>query len=184
VCSSDLGGFGYHYLIEFDGTIREGRGLEFIPAAQKGYNTGTIAICLQGLNLLDFTPDQFRAMKRLIHRIVTATPHGGLSSRVRIRGHREVANKTCPVFNYRGILDLNAEGFLSRKGVDALAASWYDGPAVEKKDEDPVEFTTVTAGAWRERVRAFQRANNLEVDGNVGPATWSVIETYLKQLEI
>ena len=35
---------GYHYLITKDGSVHEGRSTQFRPAAQKGHNTGTIAI--------------------------------------------------------------------------------------------------------------------------------------------
>ena len=53
---------GYHYFIRTDGTIQIGRALEKVPAAQKGHNRGSIAICLHGLNEEDFTEEQYTAL--------------------------------------------------------------------------------------------------------------------------
>ena len=51
---------GYHYFIKKDGTIEPGRDLERTPAAQKGNNSGTIAICLHGLAAEKFTKAQYK----------------------------------------------------------------------------------------------------------------------------
>lgn len=37
--------------------------------------------------------------------------------------------------------------------------------------------------ATREAIRAFQKANNLAVDGRVGKQTWSLLKKYLEQKE-
>ena len=42
---------GYHYFIKKDGTLEIGRSLERTPAAQRGYNRGSFAICLHGLDI-------------------------------------------------------------------------------------------------------------------------------------
>lgn len=49
---------GYHFFIHKDGTIQVGRDVEKIPAAQKGYNTGSLAICCHGLGIKNFTENQ------------------------------------------------------------------------------------------------------------------------------
>ena len=96
---------GYHYFIRKDGTIEEGRNLESIPAAQKGYNTGSIAICAHGLEKDKFTEVQLQAVKELCKTINKA--YGGF---LRFRGHCEVANKDCPVFDYKELLELDENG--------------------------------------------------------------------------
>lgn len=95
---------GYHFYIRKDGTIERGRPLAKVPAAQKGHNVGSIAICLGGLK--DFTEAQFKALRQLVDGIDAVYP--GL----RYRGHCEVSNKTCPVYDYRKVLGLDADGHL------------------------------------------------------------------------
>ena len=99
---------GYHYYINGKGHIYKGRSLEWVPAAQRDHNTGTIAICLHGH--LKFNNDQFRALKALCG--IIALEHG---FRVTFHGHNEVAKKACPVFNYREVLALDAHGNINRR---------------------------------------------------------------------
>ena len=90
---------GYHYVIELDGTIKDGRPLERIGAHTKGHNATSIGICYVGgmdkdknakdtrtelqqvamLNLLDSLQDRFK--KATIH------------------GHNEFSAKACPSFD-------------------------------------------------------------------------------------
>lgn len=98
-------GVGYHYFIKKDGTVQDGRSLEKTPAAQAGHNTGTIAICLHGLDEDKFTDEQFNALKQLCREI-------DQQLKVTFHGHREVAAKACPVFDYKKVLDLDPRGNL------------------------------------------------------------------------
>ena len=98
-------GIGYHLVITKDGAIHPGRDLEKIPAAQKGHNTGSIAICLTGLR--DFTIDQMGALAMLAM-VINREYRGAVS----FHGHCEVANKLCPVFAYRDVLALKDDGFI------------------------------------------------------------------------
>jgi N-acetylmuramoyl-L-alanine amidase len=92
---------GYHYLIDRDGTITEGRPIEKTPAAQKGHNTGSVAIALWGGHggsqhdsFEDhFTPEQDRALRMLIAQRRMEYP-----SITKVRGHNEVSAKQCPCF--------------------------------------------------------------------------------------
>lgn len=102
---------GYHYFIQFDGTIQHGRDLEWIPAAQRGHNEGTIAICLHGRTARDFTVSQFDALRSLCRTIADA-----YEGEVTFHGHCEVSNKACPVFEYEAVLDLDKEGHLGSVG--------------------------------------------------------------------
>lgn len=99
---------GYHFYIDKLGQRFEGRSLEIIPAAQKGHNTGSIAICLGGLE--QFSELQFGSLKALCKQIKAALP------KVTFHGHCEVEkNKTCPVFDYRKILGLDSSGNIKEK---------------------------------------------------------------------
>jgi N-acetylmuramoyl-L-alanine amidase len=94
---------GYHFYIKKDGTIQTGRNIEVTPAAQAGHNTGTIAICCGGLK--DFPARQMNSLVELCDAINEAI------AGVTFHGHCEVdSGKTCPVFAYKEILDLDSNG--------------------------------------------------------------------------
>jgi len=92
---------GYTYFVDRDGTITEGRPIEVTPAAQKGHNTGSVAIALWGGPSGDqndkfednFTPEQDRALRKLIAQLRMEYP-----SITKVRGHNEVSAKQCPCF--------------------------------------------------------------------------------------
>jgi len=91
---------GYHFLVDKAGRIMSGRSLEEKPAAQKGHNTGTIAIMAHGLT--SFPGPMLNAVAGLCSSINTA--YGG---RITFHGHCEVSAKACPVFNYHSLLRLD-----------------------------------------------------------------------------
>lgn len=105
---------GYHYFIRQDGTIEEGRTLEEQPAAQglykgKYYNKESIAICLSGgryKKLDSFTLYQFKSLKELCEEINQSYYN------ITFHGHCEVSKKTCPVFDYKKVLNLDNEGLM------------------------------------------------------------------------
>ena len=145
---------GYHYLIDFDGVICHGRNLEKIPAAQKGNNTGTIAICMAGLNKEDFRMVQISALVDLCNAIDVAYESG-----VTFHGHCEVSNKTCPVFDYKHYLKLDADGNLN--------GATNEGEFFEP---DPVPLQLLDRG---EEVKILQSRLNIWLNskGMVGIAT-------------
>lgn len=98
---------GYHYFITKNGTVQQGRATELTPAAQRGHNKGSIAICLHGKRAEGFTEAQFAALRRLCKDINEAHCGG-----VIFRGHCEVSAKACPVFDYRKVLQLTQGGRL------------------------------------------------------------------------
>ena len=63
---------GYHFFIRKDGTVEAGRDLEKTPAAQRGHNSGTIAICLHGLAVEKFRKAQFKSVIELCKAIEAA----------------------------------------------------------------------------------------------------------------
>jgi hypothetical protein len=107
-------GIGYHYFMMSDGTLQYGRDAEITPAAQSGHNTGSLAICLNGLDPSDFTEAQFGPLRKFCDEINVA--YGG----IRFRGHREVAAKECPVFDYRAILGLDSGGMMSGSNTGGI----------------------------------------------------------------
>lgn len=96
---------GYHYFITSAGILQEGRSLEEVPAAQAPHNKGTIAICLHGLTKEKFTEAQFDTLRELCTQI-----KGAYGGQVTFHGHREVAAKECPVFDYKTVLNLDTVG--------------------------------------------------------------------------
>lgn len=104
---------GYHYFIKKNGTVQEGRPLSKNPASQYPHNTGTISICVSGLQ--DFTDESMEALKKLCGEINSV-----YNSNMVFRGHREVSNKTCPVFDYKTVLNLNDKGHIKPKEVICL----------------------------------------------------------------
>lgn len=100
---------GYHFFITSTGKVQPGRPLDSIPAAQKGHNLGSIAICLHGLKKEKFTSAQFASLRALCKEIADAYGRKSVS----FHGHCEVERgKTCPVFDYRAVLNLSTAGWM------------------------------------------------------------------------
>jgi len=90
---------GYHYVIELDGSVVDGRPLDRIGAHTKGHNTGSIGICYVGGMDKNKTPKDTRteaqrdAMDNLIASLQDRFP------KATIHGHNEFAAKACPSFD-------------------------------------------------------------------------------------
>ena len=106
---------GYHFFIKKDGTIQEGRSVERIPAANRndkkipGFsgNAGTLTACLHGLKEDKFTEAQFDSLRSLCK-----SYHDIYKGNITFHGHREIAYKSCPVFDYKKVLNLSKSGRL------------------------------------------------------------------------
>lgn len=96
---------GYSYYINKKGEVFNGRHLEVIPAAQKGFNTGSIAICCGGLN--DFPRDQMKALKELCLDINSA-----FDGNIVFKAHKDVNATDCPHYDYKSNLCLDEEGYM------------------------------------------------------------------------
>jgi hypothetical protein len=91
---------GYHYLIDRDGSVVEGRPLIRAGAHAKGHNSHSIGISLfggHGGNVNDafgdnFTKEQDAALRKLIAKLKDRYAIGS------VIGHNEVSNKACPTF--------------------------------------------------------------------------------------
>jgi hypothetical protein len=178
---------GYHAFVRKDGSIQLGRDWSKTPAAQEGHNTGTLAFCLHGLELKNFTAQQQASMHNLSNEIAKVHPD------MRFRGHREVAAKLCPVVDYKAILRLGPTGRMNVGVVvpeTTPAAPVFahgslrifdSGPEV-KRLQERLNFhgeALTTDGAFGRATHAavlrFQRDNELIEDGIVGPATWAIL---------
>lgn len=90
---------GYHHVNRRDGTLEAGRPLDEIGAHVKGYNTGSIGVCLVGgvdvKNKPDanFTITQWDTLREYVKEFKKQYP------KATIHGHNEFDNKACPSFN-------------------------------------------------------------------------------------
>lgn len=101
---------GYHYVIELDGTIRTGRGLEEIGAHVQGSNARSVGICLIGTD--KFTREQWESLRVCVTNlasIIQGKAHSDHVSALRafkdmgisIKGHRDYS----PDKNGNGIIE-------------------------------------------------------------------------------
>jgi len=185
---------GYHAILTTNGVLQHGRDWEQTGAHASGYNTGSLGISLNGLNVSDFNEKQFERLRTFCEEINNA--YGG---RMRFRGHREVAAKECPVFDYRKVLGLDRNGYMVADDlVDTSPTPMSQIPMVSvtaslaqigRGDSHPhvkwlqslltvAGFPAGTAdGAFGDKtdaaVRGFQRSQGLAADGIVGEVTWA-----------
>jgi N-acetyl-anhydromuramyl-L-alanine amidase AmpD len=98
---------GYHYVIPTDGTIEQGRPLEFPGAHCVNHNRHSIGVCYIGGLAADGrtpkdtrTPAQRKALKELLEKLHRQFP------KALIVGHNDLnPTKSCPCF------DVNKEGY-------------------------------------------------------------------------
>lgn len=89
--SKGWGMIGYHYLIEPDGQIREGRPEDMTGAHCIGHNEDSLGICLTGNFDIELpTKEQEISLVELLKKLKEKYP------KAEIKHHREFANKTCP----------------------------------------------------------------------------------------
>lgn len=94
-------GFGYHFFIDRDGTIVEGRHVNEVGAHTKGHNVGTLSVVLAGgfgsketdKFEKNYTKEQDKALRLLL---VELSEHNPTVNK--ISGHNQYAAKACPGF--------------------------------------------------------------------------------------
>ena len=171
-------GVGYHFFINKNGDIQEGRDIEKIPAAQKGHNTGTIAICLHGLKIDKFTQKQYDSVKKLCIAIDTAYA----DTKIRFRGHTEVSNKTCPVFDYKTVLGLDSKGH--RATTSSTTTVTKKSPSTSTKKKNVMEITDRGENIKALQVLLNSLGNVLITDGAFGQATYDVVKNFQRSHQL
>jgi len=159
---------GYHLFISKKGKIEKGRDLELTPAAQRGHNTGTIAICLHGLRKEKFTNAQFERLQALCLAIDEA-----YLGKISFHGHCEIAAKTCPVFDYKKVLMLDNFG--------SLGLSQHAAPLDNELSKDPAKLPELKYGSRGETVVYLQELLLIKPDGIFGPKTKSAVIKFKKE---
>lgn len=92
---------GYHYVIYLDGSIHNGRDVDFQGAHCKYHNQYSIGFSYvggeskSGKNTDTRTPAQKKAMDNLVYNLKILYPNAT------VHGHNEYANKDCPCFNVK-----------------------------------------------------------------------------------
>ena len=145
-------GVGYNFFIRKNAMVEIGRDIELTPAAQGGNNRGTIAICLHGLAKSKFTKSQLDALVDLCHQINEA-----YLGNISFHGHCEVSAKTCPVFDYRKVLDL------SITGMPADATGWK---SLDESDDGTLtadEFHSSSSANGGEKLRLGDKGMAVEL---------------------
>lgn len=95
---------GYHYIIDLDGTIEEGRPLDIEGNHCHGHNKNSVGVCyIGGLDARrkpkdTRTPAQKKALARLIWQLTLKALNAGFGIPA-VHGHRDYANKACPCFD-------------------------------------------------------------------------------------
>jgi peptidoglycan hydrolase-like protein with peptidoglycan-binding domain len=155
---------GYHFFIQKDGTLEYGRDLEKTPAAQRGQNMNTLAICLHGLKVEKFTQAQFKTLKALSKHI--ADHYDNIS----FHGHCEVSTKACPVFDYQKVLDLDLYGSLKQNS----------DPLENTISHNPNELPKLQLGSRGEAVAFLLELLFIKTDGIFGPQTARTLKAFKK----
>lgn len=93
--SKGWAGIGYHYFIDENGALHEGRPENTVGVHCKGYNHCSIGICLQGnFEIEHVTEKQMYSLRTLIQSLLKAYPKS------QIKLHRELNSTKCPGRNF------------------------------------------------------------------------------------
>lgn len=94
-------GIGYHYYIRKDGTVYQGRPIQYVGSHCKGNNSCSIGVCLEG-NFLKEKPtdEQLKAAKELYKHIKKM-----FNKVYKAINHRDVYPTKCPVYDIAGAVN-------------------------------------------------------------------------------
>ena len=90
---------GYHWVIERDGTVKQGRPVDVWGAHARGQNHESVGICLVGgLDNNNQPEDNFTPLQKRMLKLLVAG-HQALYPGVEVRGHNHFnGHKACPAF--------------------------------------------------------------------------------------
>lgn len=129
---------GYHYVIELNGDVSEGRNVEIAGAHCKGHNASSIGVCYIGGLDEDGKPkntlneDQKESLFQLVKDLLDEY---GLKIE-QVRCHNEYnSNKACPSFKRKWFLEeydkwaeKRYEKYLKDKNKGCSVGNWFKGP--------------------------------------------------------
>ena len=97
---------GYHYMIDWEGRILEGRPLDYLGAHVEKHNTGSVGIVLMG----DFTRQrrtdkQITSLRSLINWLIARSEISAKD----ISGHYQMKSTICPGIYLNNVWDETAE---------------------------------------------------------------------------
>ena len=167
---------GYHFFIRKDGTVEDGRPLERPPAAQGGNNSGTIAICLHGLALENFTEAQHTALIRFCSEI-TATYQGMIT----FYGHCEVSSKVFLVFPYKAVLGLDAHSEMVLEKTsrpDGMTPHTQSLPTDKTPPRPVLRISDRSSDLEILQRLLINAGNNITADGIFGQGTAAAIRAF------
>lgn len=90
---------GYHFVIQLDGTISQGRPIDKSGAHTKGNNKDSIGICyIGGLDAEKKSKDTMTAKQNKSFRMLVLGIKTLFGDHITIHGHNEFSSKACPSF--------------------------------------------------------------------------------------
>jgi len=90
---------GYHFVIELDGTVYDGRPLEIAGAHARGHNSQSIGVCYVGGVDSDMEAKDTRTNEQAIALVELITSLKERFPEAIVIGHRDVSEKECPSFD-------------------------------------------------------------------------------------
>ena len=98
---------GYHYVIDIDGTLEQGRNETEIGAHAYGYNSNSIGICYIGGVDKNNKPKDTRTkeQKETLYNLIYNLLNKYNLNISNIKCHNQLSNKACPSFNIQIFID-------------------------------------------------------------------------------
>lgn len=90
---------GYHYVVELDGTIADGRPVEKVGAHASGHNKNSIGVCYVGGVDSNMEPKDTRTNEQAVSLVELIRDLKEQYPEASVIGHRDVSDKACPSFD-------------------------------------------------------------------------------------
>mgnify|MGYP003624171788 FL=1 len=105
---------GYHFVIQLDGSIHDGRPVELSGAHAKGHNADSIGICYVGGVDEDGEPKDTRGTEQVSSLLdLVLDLRASYGKQMSVHGHNEFSEKACPSFDvqeeFQNIGDIEKE---------------------------------------------------------------------------
>lgn len=90
---------GYHFVVELDGTVCDGRPVEKSGAHAKGHNAQSVGVCYVGGVDSDMEAKDTRTDEQAVALVELITSLKEQFPEAVVIGHRDVSEKECPSFD-------------------------------------------------------------------------------------